>query len=192
MLRTVFTCLAATDRGRSLSKALRYFHSFLFQMHQHLHTTWKGLFFQSLFLEFVSNTCLLLRDKWEAVNWLRYPVSSLSQSSLAVRIFIFLTHINITSLNLTFLDLYVATRGANFPPIVRAEQVRSPHETKCPEVPSVLSTGEATPWVLCSVLGTSLQERHWGPGTWSENGNNAGKGSGAQVLWEVAEGIGII
>lgn len=32
--------------------------------------------------------------------------------------------------------------------------------------PPVLSTDEAVPRVLCSVLGPLLQERRWGPGTW--------------------------
>ena len=47
---------------------------------------------------------------------------------------------------------------------------------------SVLSSGEAAPQVLCSVLGPSLQERHQGPGACSEKGNKAGEGSGAQAL----------
>jgi len=40
---------------------------------------------------------------------------------------------------------------------------------------SVLSTGEDTPWVLCSVLtaGLSLQERQWGPGACPEKGSGA-------------------
>ena len=41
---------------------------------------------------------------------------------------------------------------------------------------AVLSTGEAAPQVLCSVLGPSLQERHQGPGVGSEMGNDAVKG----------------
>ena len=40
---------------------------------------------------------------------------------------------------------------------------------------SVLSTGEATPRVLCSVLGLSLQERHQSPGACPEKGNEAVK-----------------
>jgi len=48
--------------------------------------------------------------------------------------------------------------------------------------PPVLSTGEATPRVLCPVLGPSLQERHRGPGACPEEGNKAGEGSGAQAL----------
>ena len=45
------------------------------------------------------------------------------------------------------------------------------------------------PWVLWSVLGPSLQERHWGAG---EEGNEAGEGSGEQVLWGAAEGAGAV
>ena len=43
-------------------------------------------------------------------------------------------------------------------------------------IPTVLSTGEATPRVLCSVLGHSLTEIHQGPGACSEKGNEAVKG----------------
>lgn len=39
--------------------------------------------------------------------------------------------------------------------------------------PPVLSTGEATPQVLCPVLGPSLQERDRGPGACSEKGSKA-------------------
>lgn len=42
--------------------------------------------------------------------------------------------------------------------------------------PSVLSSGEATLRVLRSVLGTSLQERHRGPGMCPERGNKAVRG----------------
>ena len=38
---------------------------------------------------------------------------------------------------------------------------------------SLLSTGMATPQVLCSVWGSSLQERHWDPGACPEMGNKA-------------------
>ena len=56
----------------------------------------------------------------------------------------------------------------------------------------VLSTGEAAPWVLCSVLGSSLQEGHWGAGACPEKGNEAGEGSREQVLRGVAEGAGVV
>ena len=49
-------------------------------------------------------------------------------------------------------------------------------------VPLVLSTGDATPRNLCSVLGPSLQEGHWGAGACPEKGNKAGEGSGEQDL----------
>jgi len=45
---------------------------------------------------------------------------------------------------------------------------------------------------LRSVLGPSIQERHWGPGMCPEKGNKTGEGSGAQALWGVAEGSGIV
>ena len=38
---------------------------------------------------------------------------------------------------------------------------------------SVLNTGEATPWVLYSVLGPSLQERHGHPGACPEKDSEA-------------------
>ena len=38
---------------------------------------------------------------------------------------------------------------------------------------SVLSSGEAAPQVLCSVLSPSLEERHEGPGACSEKGSKA-------------------
>ena len=56
----------------------------------------------------------------------------------------------------------------------------------------VLGTGEATPWVPCSVLGLSLPEGHWGAGACPEKGNEAGEGSREQVLHGVVEGTGIV
>ena len=44
------------------------------------------------------------------------------------------------------------------------------------------------PCALCSALGPSLQ----GPGVYPEMGNEAGEGSGAQILQGAAEGTGII
>ena len=58
--------------------------------------------------------------------------------------------------------------------------------------PSVSGTGEATSQVLCSVLGPSIQERHWGPITCPEKGNKTGEGSGPQISWGPAEGAGIV
>jgi len=46
----------------------------------------------------------------------------------------------------------------------------------------IFSPGEATSQIQHSVLGTSLQERHQGPGVSSEKGNEVSEGSGAQVL----------
>ena len=51
---------------------------------------------------------------------------------------------------------------------------------------------EATPGVLCSVLGPSLQERHWGAGACPKKVSRAGKGSREQILWGEAEGTGIV
>ena len=42
--------------------------------------------------------------------------------------------------------------------------------------PPVLSSGETTPQVLCSVLGPLLQERHQGPEECLENSNKGVKG----------------
>ena len=56
----------------------------------------------------------------------------------------------------------------------------------------VLSTGEAAPRVLCSVLGLALQEGRWVAGVCPEKGNEAGEGSGEQVFWGAAEGAGAV
>ena len=53
-------------------------------------------------------------------------------------------------------------------------------------------TGEAAPQVLCSLLGPSLQEGHWVAGVCPEKGNEAGEGSGEQVLWGAAEETGTV
>ena len=45
----------------------------------------------------------------------------------------------------------------------------------------VLGTGEAAPGILCSFLCPSVQEGHRGAVACPEKGNEAGKGSGAQV-----------
>ena len=52
------------------------------------------------------------------------------------------------------------------------------------------ATGEAAPRALCSVLGPSLQEGHWGPWSIPRDGQQSCARSGAQVLWGVAEGTG--
>lgn len=53
--------------------------------------------------------------------------------------------------------------------------------------------------MICPVLrpkmhpmGPSLQERHESLRACSVKGNKAAEGPGAQVLWEVAEGAGIV
>ena len=53
-------------------------------------------------------------------------------------------------------------------------------------------TREATPRVLYSVLGPSLQGRCGSPGACSEKGSEAVEGSGEQVLWGVAVGTEIV
>ena len=49
-------------------------------------------------------------------------------------------------------------------------------------VPPVLDTGETVPQILCSVLGPSLQERHFGAGACPKKSSEVGERSGAQVL----------
>jgi len=56
----------------------------------------------------------------------------------------------------------------------------------------VLGTGEAAPWILCSVLGLPVQEGHWGAGVCPEKGNDASEGSGEQILWGASEETGIV
>lgn len=58
--------------------------------------------------------------------------------------------------------------------------------------PQVLSAGVAAPWVLCTVLGLSLQERHQGPEAYPEKCNETGEESGALAFWGVAEGAGVV
>jgi len=48
--------------------------------------------------------------------------------------------------------------------------------------PPVLRSSEATPWILYSVLGPSLQERHRGTGPHSDQCNEDGEESGTQVF----------
>ncbi|PKU26951.1 rna-directed dna polymerase from mobile element jockey-like [Limosa lapponica baueri] len=49
-------------------------------------------------------------------------------------------------------------------------------------IPPVLGTGETPPRVLCPVLGPLPQKRHFDAGAGPEKANEAGEGSGAQVL----------
>lgn len=51
----------------------------------------------------------------------------------------------------------------------------------------VLGSGADTPWVPCSILGPSLQGRHWGAGACPEKGRGAGEGSREKALWGVTE-----
>jgi len=46
--------------------------------------------------------------------------------------------------------------------------------------------------VQCSVLGPSVQERHWGAGVCPGEGNEAGEGSREQISCGVAEGAGAV
>ena len=57
-------------------------------------------------------------------------------------------------------------------------------------VPLVLCSGEAAPRVLCSVLGPSLQEGRGGARESPEKGDQAGEGSGEQVLREQLRELG--
>ena len=60
------------------------------------------------------------------------------------------------------------------------------------DCPPLLGTGDTAPGVLCSVLGPSLQEGHWGTGACPEKGNKAGKGSREQAFWGMAKGAGAV
>ena len=57
--------------------------------------------------------------------------------------------------------------------------------------PSVLSSAEAAPRVLCSVLGPTLQERHCGPGVCSEKGNEAVRGLEHKSEGELLRELGL-
>ena len=61
-------------------------------------------------------------------------------------------------------------------------------KSSCP----VLSTGEASPRVLCSILGTSVQKGHGGAGAGPEKGSKACEGLGEYALWGVTEGTGVV
>jgi len=52
----------------------------------------------------------------------------------------------------------------------------------------ILGTGEASPRVLCSVLGTSVQKKHWSAGAGPKKGNKAGEGLGEYTLWGETDG----
>lgn len=56
--------------------------------------------------------------------------------------------------------------------------------------PVLFSTGEATAWVLCPILGLSVQKGRWGAGANPERGSKAGEQSCAQVRWGAAEVAG--
>ena len=84
----------------------------------------------------------------------------------------------------------VAERASGIPACIRSGSASRSREVIIH--PSALSSGEAAPGVLCSVLGSSRQERHGGPGACPEEGNEAGEGSGAQVLQEAAQGTEIV
>lgn len=49
---------------------------------------------------------------------------------------------------------------------------------------SLFATAILSVYLLCSVLGYSLQERHLGVGVCSEKDSEAGERTRAQVLWE--------
>ena len=59
------------------------------------------------------------------------------------------------------------------------------------DYPSVLATGKAAPQVLYSVLGSSLQERHRGPGVCSEKGSKAVKGLEHRAYGEWLRELGL-
>lgn len=46
--------------------------------------------------------------------------------------------------------------------------------------------------LLYSILGPSLQDRHGSAGAYPEQSNEAGNGSGTQLLQGAAEGVGIV
>lgn len=46
----------------------------------------------------------------------------------------------------------------------------------------LMSTGEATPEVLCPILGSLIQKRHGSPGQNSTKGHENGEGTGASLL----------
>ena len=56
----------------------------------------------------------------------------------------------------------------------------------------VLGIGEASPRVLCSVLGTSVQKGHGGAGAGPKKGNKACEGLGEYALRGVTEGTGAV
>ena len=56
----------------------------------------------------------------------------------------------------------------------------------------VLSIGEASPGVLCSVLGTSVQKGHFGAGAGPKKGNKTDERLGERALQGEAEGTGAV
>ena len=89
-------------------------------------------------------------------------------------------------LGATELDKHLESPEFSLPTKISNYHIKNRYSFSSP----VLITGEATPRALCSVVGPSLQERHQGPGTCPEKGNETGEESGAQVLWGAAEGAG--
>ena len=66
---------------------------------------------------------------------------------------------------------------------------------ECLERPNpapVRGTGEASPRVLCSVLGTSVHKGHRGAGAGPKKGSKACEGLGEYALWGDAEGTGAV
>lgn len=57
---------------------------------------------------------------------------------------------------------------------------------------SLLSTDEAAPWLLRSVLGPSLKVRHWSAVACPEKDNEADEVPGEHILWEAAVGTGVV
>ena len=62
-----------------------------------------------------------------------------------------------------------------------------PGKSSCP----VLGTGEASPRVLCSVLGTSVQKGHGGAGAGAKKGNKAVKGLESTAYEERLKELGL-
>ena len=55
-----------------------------------------------------------------------------------------------------------------------------------------LGIGEASPRLLCSVLGTLVEEGNWSAGAGPKKGNKACEGLGESALQGVTEGTGVV